>query len=823
MNKDPASSINQRSGQGSTQIGQADQIIINQKPEPKEGPIKSDLPFFYPRIATFKGRKKLISTITNRIQKKGHRFITLYGGIGGVGKTALARKVAEQFEENDIFPDGIHFIDLEETDTTEGLIVKTKTELKMSSVRGEEELLRSICRKNILLIYDNLEPGLDRDAEKLNSFLRRLHNFTSVTLLCTCRRDIGITEEAPVEVKQLSKAEAKRLFLSLLLLKGIARPDKDQLKNLLKFFDGIPQVIIFAIACLSDLSISEYLERVRQDTSILLKKPGVSGDGDRTSNYVISMNITYRMLSPESQRLFRYISILPSVASSKLFADCNFSNMATLISELERRQLVESEDDEIRMLMPIKEAIRKLSDIDEDINSSEEINFIADSAFNYFQEHLLDEGFDELAINQYGNLTFTIQSLIEAGCYSDDLERLLIKTTKIYMRNGLLDESIALLQTANDNLDNIPYEVHLLFADALRLKDQYRDSIAFYMRALKNLPKPISDDIFSTESLEKEADARFGLANVLRNAQHYLEARHSFSKASALYERIPDSHYDQAKCIWGLASILFATSRWQNALETYQSVIEQFDDLDSPQSQIVKIDCLKGICDVYLKQRQYDLALKAIEDADTMFNGASRLRLNRFVRAKIDIGFGDVYRLMNVEAYIQGNKREQYFERAAKAYESASSFYGESMAPFGEALCLYKYGELLALKDLEKSNLYFEESLQIFKRCKNSLGESKASLARLKLDLIGNVIKKSHYTQAGILVEILTRCNSKYWRAEALLVQSACAIKIGYSKKGKELIDEAAIIYQKLGRNDKEEIMQNILMCKYTLMEAFRE
>ncbi len=128
------------------------------------------------QTTTFVGREMELRQLDEWLADPMCRFVTLIGP-GGIGKTRLALQAAEQqvIFHADRYPHGIYFVSLGQTMESTAVVYAVSNGLQLALQMGngdfEEQLLRHLREKRLLLILDNLEHLLD---EELLGFLQRL-------------------------------------------------------------------------------------------------------------------------------------------------------------------------------------------------------------------------------------------------------------------------------------------------------------------------------------------------------------------------------------------------------------------------------------------------------------------------------------------------------------------------------------------------------------------------------------------------------------------------------------------------------------------------
>ena len=230
-------------------------------------------------------------------------------GMGGVGKTALTVHAAHQLVED--YPDGQYFVDLR------GF---SENEFPMRSGRALEVLLRQsgmapeqlpvgtgarrdlwrarVAGRRVLVVLDNAADAVQ---------LRPLMPASAGSLvLVTSRRQLPALEGAvPVPLDVLPVAEAMSLFRRI-AGPGRADPDPDPqaIRRIVALTGGLPLAIRIAASRFRRRpawALAHLAEQLRDVHGLTA--------GDRSVAGVIILS--YRHLSPSSQRLFRLLGTVP--------------------------------------------------------------------------------------------------------------------------------------------------------------------------------------------------------------------------------------------------------------------------------------------------------------------------------------------------------------------------------------------------------------------------------------------------------------------------------------------------------------------------------
>ena len=186
----------------------------------------------------FIGRRSELEEIKQQLGKT--RLLTLTGS-GGMGKTRLALKTAE--EAVDDFRDGCFFVSLAPIHSVDHIIQSVAEAVNFPLPTNEDpkhQLLRYLQKKNLLLVMDNFEHLID-GAGIVGEILQ---NTSGVKVLATSRERLNLKSETLLNTAGMS--EANNDAVALFLQRGAkAQPgfepssdDLTQIENICRFVGG---------------------------------------------------------------------------------------------------------------------------------------------------------------------------------------------------------------------------------------------------------------------------------------------------------------------------------------------------------------------------------------------------------------------------------------------------------------------------------------------------------------------------------------------------------------------------------------------------------
>ncbi len=221
------------------------------------------------------GRRRQMSEARKLLSQA--RLLTLTG-VGGVGKTRLALRVA--FDVRRAFPDGVRLVELAPVRAQELLIqtIGRSLGLQNQSARPTLETIADYLHdRRTLLILDNCEHLLDTCAITAHELLRAS---PGLRILATSREPLGGISETVLEVPPLSlprddeqstlqeiaESEAVSLFINRAGLVDpgfrLSSQNSVPVAKLCKRLDGIPLAIELAARRLRALDIEQIVGRI---------------------------------------------------------------------------------------------------------------------------------------------------------------------------------------------------------------------------------------------------------------------------------------------------------------------------------------------------------------------------------------------------------------------------------------------------------------------------------------------------------------------------------------------------------------------------------
>ena len=240
------------------------------------------------------------------------RLLTLTGP-GGMGKTRLALKTAEDVSED--FRDGSFFVSLAPIHSVDHIIQTIAEAVNFPIPTNEEpkhQLLRYLQKKNLLLVMDNFEHLMD-GAEIVSEILE---STSGVKVLATSRERLNLKSETTLNIAGMGETnkDAVALFLqSAEKAQPGFEPSADELtqvENICRFVGGMPLAVELAASWLHVLSVSEINNELQKSLDILETEVRDTPERHRSIRAVFDQS--WSLLGQSEQDVFMRLSIFRS-------------------------------------------------------------------------------------------------------------------------------------------------------------------------------------------------------------------------------------------------------------------------------------------------------------------------------------------------------------------------------------------------------------------------------------------------------------------------------------------------------------------------------
>ncbi|MCL4531569.1 MAG: tetratricopeptide repeat protein [Chloroflexi bacterium] len=279
--------------------GNGNIVTINKMPESRF----SHLHQLYAPPADFTGREAELGILLQKIRKGGVAISGLHG-MGGIGKTALALKLADLLKEQ--YPDAQFFLDLHGVDKDQQepltpaqamahVILNLQPGEKLSDEKGQpfdEERVGVVYRsvlygKRAILLWDNA-----RDADQIKPLLVQ-----NCLTLVTSRQHFVLPGLDAITLETLSEEDSRSLVMKI--APRLTTKDADEISRLCGYLPLALRTAASALDNRPDLSPADYIQRLKDAQT-------------RLGLVEASFQTSYDLLNETAQMRFQQLGVFSS-------------------------------------------------------------------------------------------------------------------------------------------------------------------------------------------------------------------------------------------------------------------------------------------------------------------------------------------------------------------------------------------------------------------------------------------------------------------------------------------------------------------------------
>jgi len=271
-------------------------------------------------LSTFVGRRREVSATKKNLMTA--RAVTLTG-IGGVGKTRLALRVAAELQPR--YRDGAWLIEFGELQDPALLVEVVAEVLDVRNPSGralEDAVLDFAVSRQLLLVLDNCEQIVDAVAWLADRLLQYCPN---LRILATSRESLGVRGEVSIPVPPLSvpspdqpgslrqaqRSEAVKLFAERAAAIApdftLTEHNRAAVVEICARLDGLPLPIELAAARMRVMSPEQLRQRLTERFTVLTTAERHVPSRQRTLR--LSIDWSYELCTPAEQLLWQQLSI----------------------------------------------------------------------------------------------------------------------------------------------------------------------------------------------------------------------------------------------------------------------------------------------------------------------------------------------------------------------------------------------------------------------------------------------------------------------------------------------------------------------------------
>ncbi|TMK56888.1 MAG: adenylate/guanylate cyclase domain-containing protein, partial [Actinobacteria bacterium] len=271
------------------------------------------------QLTSFVGRDDALADVGKAVSRS--QLVTLTG-VGGVGKTRLALRVAAELLPQ--FPDGVRLCELAvcaDAATMAQVVAVSIGAVQRAGVTLEESIVEYSRSRNMLLVLDNCEHLLD-PVTRLTEHL--LQECPRVHVLATSREALGVAGEQAWPVRSLSlpavaspdgeeRGEAVQLFVERAIA---ARPsfvlddeNAGPVVEICRRLDGVPLAIELAAARVVAMSPAQMVTLLDERFRLLVGRRRTAVERHQTLRATVEWS--YALLDATERAVFDRLGVFP--------------------------------------------------------------------------------------------------------------------------------------------------------------------------------------------------------------------------------------------------------------------------------------------------------------------------------------------------------------------------------------------------------------------------------------------------------------------------------------------------------------------------------
>jgi tetratricopeptide (TPR) repeat protein len=574
------------------------------------------------RPETFTGRQRELHQLVGHLLDNR---LTILTGMGGMGKTELAREAGRWLAARGGHFASIHWADLREV-TGLALIRARLAEaagLTPEAARDDETLAAALSGADRLLVLDDLDQAVRHDLAGLRRLLEAIYSAGGPHLLLTTRERLG--RRPPAQYQSLSRLvpdEAAHLFLDLARrYQPALSGDPADLDAVLRFLGGWPLALVLAAPLLADYSLAELYRRLEVEKDQLLADPTLPPEArDKLDSVDVSLSLSYAHLEqayPEAARVFPLLALFPGGADEVAIRAVLGPEALDAVARLRAASLLEEAGDtRVRLPGPAHAyAERRLPPDAGDQYGPPGVAYYLALIESVGEVPLSHESGLSLAVtlNELPNLhAFADWGLAQEGETAAQAARLVGSLRNLYMLLAWPEEGTARLrraveaaQRAGDRLGEA--NTRKAIGDVQRFQDENDAALQSYAQAL-DLFRQVGDRL-------GEANTRKAIGDVQRFQDENDAALQSYAQALDLFRQVGD-RLGEANTLQAIGDVQRFQDENDAALQSYAQALDLFRQVGD---RLGEANTRKATGDVQRFQDENDAALQSYAQALDLF------------------------------------------------------------------------------------------------------------------------------------------------------------------------------------------------------------
>ena len=522
----------------------------------------------------FIGREKDLKALDENIKNANQVAISALAGMGGVGKSELAKQYISQHQEN--YPGGICWLNATEDNFISQLINLSGVEVneKLTLVNQVQDCYKNWqWQGNVLLVFD--------DVQNYQHIKPYLPNQPRFKVLITTRKRLG-KPVVRLDLDVLSPTAALELLASFLDDDRIVE-EKEIAEELCKWLGYLPlglELIGRYLEEDEDLSVEEVLENLKENSVHDEALAETAEEMSAELGIVAAIDLSWQQLKPQAQQLAYLLSLFALAPIPwELVENCLDTNQIT------KPKSAKKELTKLNLLKRVEKETYLFHSLIREFLHTKEAQFDSEELKQLLCKVIVAKGKEipqDITIDQVATFSPVIPHLQEVVIHmpdyltDKDLIQPFARLGMFYQGQGLYNlaepwlvqgKEIALTRLG-ENHGNTATILNNL-AELYRSQGRYEQAEPLFLQAIE------IDKIALPDNHPELATHLNNLATLYQSQGRYEEAEPLFLQAIEIYKiALPDNHPLLATYLNNLANFYLSQGRYKQAEFLYLQALD---------------------------------------------------------------------------------------------------------------------------------------------------------------------------------------------------------------------------------------------------------